>query len=82
MNHFSLKRKYCQIFLLKLSYKESCVKFDAFKEEMVHFFLKNNELRNESVKLTFKWTIQRYFISYIDVKFIKNYQRQHKYFLT
>ena len=35
--------------MLKLS-KTSCFKFDAFQKRNVHFFLKNEVLRSESVK--------------------------------
>ena len=34
-----------------LSYKNSCVNFDAFQGEMVYFFLKNEPPRSKSVKL-------------------------------
>ena len=46
-----LTRKFNNIFFLKLSYKISCVKFDAFQGEMVYFFLKNEALRSESVTI-------------------------------
>ena len=49
-----LKIKFNKIFVLKLSYKNSFIKFDAFprrkKEKIVHFFLKNEALRSESIK--------------------------------
>ena len=45
--------KFNKIFLLKLSYKNSCVKFDAFQGKNVNFSLKNETLRRESVKIIY-----------------------------
>ena len=50
-----LTRKFNKIFLLKLSFKNSCVKFDTFsRRNGTLFFLKNEALRSESVKITIK----------------------------
>ena len=46
-----LTRKFIKIFFLKLPYKNSCVKFDAFSRRNGSFFLSENEkLRSKSVK--------------------------------
>ena len=50
-----LTRKFDKIFLLKLSYKNSCVKFDTFsRRNGTLFFIKNEALRNESVNKYYK----------------------------
>ena len=58
-----LTRKFLNFFLLKLSYKNSCVKFNAFLRRNGSFFLKNEALRSESVKrlkyLMMKWCYTR-----------------------
>ena len=36
---------------IKLSYKNLCVKFDEFQGETVHFSLKNEGQRGESIKM-------------------------------
>ena len=51
-----LTRKFNKTFLLKLSYQNSFVKFDAFQRETVQYFFLNNEaLRNKRVKLIFNF---------------------------
>ena len=42
----SLPKKFCQIFLLKLSFKKSCVKFDVFSRKNGSFFLKNERVKD------------------------------------
>ena len=52
MHHAFLYDNFNKIFLLKLSYKNSCVKFDALsRRNGTLFFLKNEALRSESVNL-------------------------------
>ena len=47
----NLTRKLIKIFMLKLSYKNSCLKFDTLSMRNGSFiFLKNEVLRRESVK--------------------------------
>ena len=47
-----LTTKFTKIFLLKLSYKTHVLNLMLFQGEMVNFFLKNEALRRESVKIT------------------------------
>ena len=42
-----------KIYLLKLSYKNSCVKSDTFSKRNGSFFPKNEVLRSEKIKKTF-----------------------------
>ena len=46
--------KFIKIFLLKLAYKNSCVKCDAFQGEMVHFPHKNKTLKEKIIILLSK----------------------------
>ena len=49
----NLNKKIFVNFPVKLSYKNSCIKFDVFSKRNISFFLlKNEALRSESVKIT------------------------------
>ena len=46
-----LPRKFTKTFLLKLSHKNSFLKFDAFSRKNGSFFLRNDALRSESINI-------------------------------
>ena len=60
-----LTGKYTKIFLLKLSYKNSYVKFGVFSMRNNYFFLKIEALRSESVKINKRGLLKQSFKNFI-----------------